>query len=166
MRKIKEMICVCLLIGIATTCICACGDDEPPKQNGPEFVLIQQCFADGLLTADDIRDIAYRWHGSKECVDGKPVETDYLPKTAFGSELTDEEKVKIKQAYSEYTKESLSYESANELEIEYFGTYNGYAVVHISEVGVSYLQNSSTTKIGNVQFLFPNSNNLLFSWKR
>lgn len=166
MRKIKEMIGVCLLIGIATICICACGEDDPPKQNGPDFALIQQCLADGLLTSDDIKDIAYRWHGNKECVDGKLVETDYLPKTAFGSELTDEEKGKIEKEYKEYAKKNLSYDSENELEINCFGTYNGYAVVHISEVGVSYLQISSTTKIGDVQFLFPNSNNLLFAWRR
>ena len=166
MKRLGKIVSICLLIGITTVFFCACGEDDPPKQNGPDFALIQQCLIAGLLTSDDIKDIAYRWHGNKECVDGKPVETDYLPKTAFGSELTDEEKAKIEKEYREYAKKNLSYDSENELEIDCFGTYNGYAVVHISEVGTSYLQISSTTKIGDVQFLFPNSNNLLFVWKR
>ena len=145
-----------------------------------EFYTLDYAYDRGLITQNDVRSIAFYYHSGKEWMGEDDsvkvkewedfIETDYQPIEQDPKELNEKTIDKIKTTYVEminssikyyYEKEGISIRTEiitekNINNVQYLGTYNGYAAVVVKASEMSF-QQVTTPTIAGVTFYYVNS---------
>ncbi len=128
MRDIIKTLGVCLIMTLIAFSMFACSNNDSVNAEG-EFYTLTEAYAQGLLTEQDIKNIAYYYaqnhSGSVEGLNEK-----FIPNPKNPKELSVENIINIRTAY--ITKFIEPYKTEREeIDIErvslsgYYGTYNG-----------------------------------------
>ena len=92
---------------------------------------IEEAYANGLITNDDLRSIAYYYNGENAT-------TDFVPLPKNPETLSEQTIKKIQQTYYDKVFDGNSDATVDDVNIAgYYGTYNGYVIIEINASCVS-----------------------------
>lgn len=145
MKNRKKIVVLILAISVMLFTLCACGQPKNRQQNDGEGKLISlySAYDDGLVSDNDVLEIAYRWHDGKEYVAGKgfvdtdysyPALTDVLDKKTEEAEV-EKYKMIVEEKMGKTIREAEESEGvAISFEVKYLGKYNGKDVCGVSTI--------------------------------
>lgn len=135
--------------------------------NGTMYALYDAC-EQGLVSAEDVRNIGYYHHGGKIYIEGEGFkEANFAPAPKSPSTLDAATEENVKKTYLDYLYYSgYGTQSLDDVSIdEYMGTYNGYVAVKLSLKNNWYLSVFVTQTVAGTTFAFPDSNALILLWR-
>ena len=94
---------------------------EPPLS---ELYWLEEAYANGLITKDDLRAIAYYNNRIRD-------DSDFVPEPKPSTSLRKKTAQKIKQAYFETVADANTEATVDDVHIVYCGTYNGCVIFYI-----------------------------------
>ena len=157
----KKLICLLLTLLMSVGCLCACRDDknEPPG----EFYSLEKAYEKGLITKNDLMNIAYYQNGNKLF---EEVE-NFTPSPKNPETLSEETENAIKETLVYITNQNNSNTKAtkNDFKIfKYYGTYNDIVVIMISSIYANYMTVVSYENIDGITLYYGDSNGITI-WK-
>ena len=183
----KKLICLLLTLLMSVGCLCACRDYEsdthspeqpqqPPrtdedteptqKEETPppgEFYSLEKAYEKGLITKNDLMNIAYYQNGNKLF---EEVE-NFTPSPKNPETLSEETENAIKETLVYITNQNNSNTKAtkNDFKIfKYYGTYNDIVVIMISSIYANHMDVVSYENIDGITFFYGNTNSITL-WK-
>ena len=153
MTKIKN-ISKAIIIASLAIIICISFTACAPKKYG-EFYSLQEAYDKGLLTREDLLNIAYLNNGYTE--------EGFTPSRLNPEKLSEDTENKIKETIAYELRRSNSHKNATEKDVfikKYFGTYNGSVAVLYTTKFSWYYDAEYQKYIAGVHFVFPNSNHI------
>lgn len=135
--------------------------------NGTMYAL-HDAYERGLMSAEDVRNIGYYYHGGKVYVEGAGFkEADFVAAPKTPGELDRVTSESIRRTYLDYLYYSgYGKNSLEDVTIdEYMGTYNGCVAVKLSLKNCMYLNVFVTQSVAGTTFAFPDSNALILLWQ-
>ena len=160
-KMTKKIICFGLLLAMLLS-FAACagnvdGEEAVPQKKG-DFYTLQEAYDQGLLTVDDLKNIAYYQNG--ESPDENFVPTAKNPETLSAET---ENAIKESRAY-DYRNDTVSPQKdakPNDFQVvKYLGTYNNYSAVMIVGSCDMYTQAVWEEIIEDVTFIYNNGNRI------
>ena len=131
----KKLFCALILTFLSSFMLFAfvgCNENESEAELPPsELYRLAEAYAKGLITKDDLRNIAYYYNGEHAT-------TDFVPLPKNPETLSEQTIKKIKQAYYDKVFDGNSDATVDDVNIAgYYGTYNGYVIIEINASCVS-----------------------------
>lgn len=129
----KKIIAIAVIL-IMVFSFAACDPPNGEEEEGM-FYSLQEAYDEGLLMADDLKDIAYYAFGTVN--DENSDDIEHMPKPKTPENLSEETERKIKENFAEklrnYGPYPMAETTAEGITIDnYCGTYNGSIAVDIS----------------------------------
>ena len=150
------LISIVLLLSACQNEVPENAENEVPAENVNDGTLYtpEYAFEQGFVTAEDIRSMAYYYHGGREysAEDGY-IDTDYIPIRKDPENIDEATVEKIRETTAEYC-------------ADYCGTYNGYIAVRIqlSLPQIAVVPNDVPIEVDGVT-IDQNPNSPLMLWK-
>ena len=164
------LISIVLLLAACQNEVPENAENDVPAENVNDGTLYtpEYAFEQGFVTAEDIRSMAYYYHGGREysAEDGY-IDTDYIPIRKDPENIDEATVEKIRETTAEYCADMGVTISAKDLEVaDYCGTYNGYIAVRIqlSLPQIAVVPNDVPIEVGGVT-IDQNPNSPLMLWK-
>ncbi len=129
-----------------------------PKQRG-EFCTLQEAYDQGLLTQDDLKNIAYYQNGGSDDENFEP-----MPKTPESLSDKTEKAIKETRAYDLRNQDTNPIKKAKAKDVtilKYYGTYNNCVAVMITDYYHSYDLMEWDIEIEDVLFHYSNGNRII-----
>ncbi len=158
----KKKIIVFLLVAVLlamSICLCACNDSDNedvysnPRQLG-DFHTLEEAYEQGIISHDDLLNIAYYNHQRYDFFDFPDDDPNFVGAPKDPEVLSEETKAAICETYALYMKTEenrINIPKGHITVVEYYGTYNGWAVVGIGRPG-AFLAGYAHPKIGGIKF--------------
>ncbi len=129
MKKAFGTLACAILCCLVLFSFVGCGEDKASTQS--TLCGIEEAYANGLISKDDLRSIAYYYNGEDVAID-----FILIPKTP--ESLSKDTIKKIKQTYYDKVSDGKSGATVDDVNIAgYYGTYNGCVIVEINASCVS-----------------------------
>lgn len=144
-----KMMVILIIVAVISLSIVACVDKEEAKG---VFYSLQEAYDNGILTVEDLQNIAYYQNGENN-------ETDFVPLPKDPAHLSDETIKDIKQTHlvALHTRASARCPKAKIDDIavlEYYGTYNGAVAVKVSDIYSNYPAIVKELEVSGVKFIY------------
>lgn len=128
MKKFFIIVSV-ILSSLMLFAVVGCNDNENKNEETKSQSTIcglEEAYAEGLISKDDLRSIAYYYNG-------EDAESDFVPPPKTPETLNENTISKIKQAYYDKVSDGHSTATVDDVNIGgYYGAYNGCVIVIIS----------------------------------
>ena len=144
--------------------------------NGKMY-LMEEVYLEGGIDGDDLKSIAYYHHDGRVYDEETGFsKADYEPAPKEPEALTEEVEKQIIRTFLDYyfavgagheagiIRKNAPFDEDDFGVTAYYGTYNGYTAVRVG--GDMALGTVSVRTVGDVTFLYPDSNNIIILWKQ